>query len=985
MKASLFDMTMTDLILRQQTQESQQHNEKKQKERVSESELDLEQSAQLSKTQETHKKQRTLLSRRKAASEAFSKKAVRTERQAEAQSSSKVKSDRTKQKELAKTAQTQKAAQKGALVQKELPKTAQKLLNQFVAKEVLKNLKFGKSEVAAREFLPESEDLKEAQEAKEGANSQNTNLPKKVSKTDRLLQQHLKTLSPQEKKEYIQKLLSGNTQEILDTLVNPKYMIGCNLNENQLQKLKNQIKVKARELRGQVKKALPQAISHLKEKGLGDKLGSIGQGIKEISTQKQKDGDEGREAAIFQALADSLALNGLLTELGIKSNITFDNLQAATASEEVTEAKAQATAQIQGINDGIQQGVCETVVKVITCIIAVILIACGQLEVGIPMLLVGSGLLDLLITTLATALKVDPMVLQAICVVVSIVVAVATFDPEAMVGSIIKAVSEVMMVAGSVGFTTSFIGFCATGQTDSSKFPDWVGWAALGINIAASLPELGMGIYGAVVKGIAKAAAKAAEAATEEAVETMVSNSASLAEEAPLAPKGAGAFERDGAAAGEGEAAGEVEAVEGKSQSNAERASNALERGDAGSSGRTVADGGKNTSAGQSGSSSTPPTSSPSSSAAVSGQNMAPQAAGASSVTAQSTSTSAASPNNISAVSKVTQQSNVVVKEAEAVGEDVEGITNPNALGASKGDSAYSIEQTSSDTEVPEEKDPFMTKLKKLEKALDEAKTKLAGLKQSLKDATAAGEEEAGQAQSSLKKAEESVEKYEKEVADMSRKLKIRDGAVAKIAERIEKAETFLADKESALAALRADSNAAQSDIKAAEEAVEQASKDLKTLNAQMDVVKLQDMEISEESLKAAEQKLADAVQKADKWSAKLAEIEKGQNAKKAFKILNATGEKIAHIIQLAATGAQTYAEFQLAEIDLELGQNMALVAEYTGEYELLTNFCEILGFLEESMKGKTDEYNDDQTTEVKLITDLIAAERRSTNALLSA
>jgi hypothetical protein len=977
MKASLFNMTMTDMILRQQTQESQQHNEKKQKERVTDAELDLEQSAQLSKTQETHKKQRTLMSRRKAASEAFSNKAVRTEKQAETQKTSKMKSDRAKLKELAKTPQTQKTAQKQVMAQKELPKAAQKLVNQFVAKEVLKNLKFGKPELVDREFLPESEELKETQEAKEGANAQDTKPTKKLSKTDQLVQEHLKNLSPEEKKEYVEKLLSGNTKEILDTLVNPKYMIGCNLNKEELDKLKNEIKVKARELRGQTKKALPQAIRYLKEKGLGDKLGSIGQGIQ--GSASQHDEDQGRTSAIFQALADSLALNGLLTQLGIKSNITLDSLQAATAEEQVEEAKAQAATEIQNINSGIQQGVCETVIKVLTCIIGAILIACQQYAAGIFMILAGSGLLDLLITKIATALNVDPMVIQAICVVVSIVVAIATFNPETMLSSIFKAVSEVAMVAGSVGFITDTLGLIATGQTDASKFPDWVGWASLGINLALSLPEMGMSIYGAVVKGVAKAAAKAAEAATEDAVEAAVSNSASAIE----GQAGNGAS----VAGKEGSVAGGSESVEGASQSNVARANNALENGAGGSAGRMGADGVDRASAAAQGSSTSAADASNSSSATVSAQNMANGAGASSTVTAASNSTSAANAVPQTTLAGMAKASTAARSAAEAVGAVDDDVAAAAAANGSikPGAESWGANNVEVEIEVEEETDPFMAKLNKLEKSLEEAKTKLAGLKGLQRDAETATEESAAEVQSSLKKAEESVQKYEKEVAEMTRKLKIRDGAVAKISQQIEKAEGVLADKADELAALRADSNATAQDIKEAEEGVNQAQQDLDKLNAQMDFVKSQDMEISEGALKAAEEKLADAVQKAEKWSAKVAEIQKAQKVKEAFKILNSTGEKIAQIIQLAVTGAQAYAEFQLAEIDLELGKNMMLIAEYTGEYELLSNFCEILGFIDESMKSKIDEYNDDQVTEVKMITELIAAERRSMNALLSA
>lgn len=1069
MKASIFNMTMNTQIQKQQNQETEKQNKKKKQARETENAVDLEVSNQLAKNQKKHKKQRTLLRKRRAVSEALGKKTVKATKQSETQSASKTKLNKTKNKELEKLAKSQKSTQNQEKEFK-LPAEAQKLMKSFTAKMFLKNPKLEQAKEDYEALFDASSESNETEAAK-ATNSNDVNQSKETKeakKADQKGNSKMQKLSDKELKNMAGKLLtSKDTHEIVDTLLDPKILKGIPLNKKELANEKSQIIEQAKEIEGQIKGAMPGIAQQLKKAGVNDVLEDAGLGLgaylgsgkgtaKGSENSNDFDGSifgasQGADLknAIFEAMSDSLALTGLLQRLGIKTNIAMTNEQTTTAAEEVTESTAAVEKQNEQIEKNKKAATSSdfwsTFIKVLSCIIAAVVAilapGIGSFIALAITVLVSSGLLEKFLDAVSGGNATIKFIAEAIMVVASIVVAAVTFDPAAIVSSIFKAIAMVGMVASSVGFVTDLLGLCATGTLDSSKYPSWVSWAAMGIGIGLSLPEMGMGIGKTIVKAVAKAAAKIAAKAAEEAATAAEDAAAAVCEASSIGEGAEGAVSDAENASSSAESA----ATSGESSSNNTDATAASQNGSGGETGRVGDAGNPNSSSTATGSSGEPSSTSTNSSVdSPPSANTADAAAGSSSTQSASDSVRNGGADALSDDAVASKANEMQVKGATESGENAVGevgqVTKSNAPDGINND-GVEVE-----TEDDEEADPFAKKLGKLEKKLEEASKKLeeAIAQKALTEGASEAEIEAATAE--VEQAQAAVKQAAKDVEELKLKMKIKAKAIAKLSKTLEDAEESLAKKAKILEDLKSNGGSAD-EISQAEKAVAKAQKAVEWVESKMTILKMDDEELAQviekslekasknledkqsifddlkndptatedqiadaeadvkeaqntiqklkdqmkfsktvqQRLEEAEDAYAEAQAKADKWKDRLGNMSGGSKAKKQKRILNATGEKIAKVIQIAATAGQAYAEFQLAEIEQELGANMAEIAEYTGDYEFLSQFCELLGILDTSIKKRKEEAADDQAQEVKLISEIINAERRASNALLSA
>ncbi len=927
MKASIFETTMNDQILKQQNQEIQKQNQKKQHERRAADTTQLEVVQEETKLQGKRRKHGTLLTKRRRVAEALNKKQIKTTKASKNQKTSK-----TKLGKLAKPTTVKETSQeetKETHLGGKLTPAAESMIKHFSLQVLGRNLRFS-DELEDLEFLENPEELDETSETNETTTSQ-SGKAKTTTKTkgSKLVQDHMAKLSPKDKKEYLAKLLNGNSKEILDTLINPKYMIGCTMTPEELLLLRKQIQKKARFLRGVIGKSIPEGLRVVRELGYGGGLGALGGDDSGLGQGAPKpSSDESPNSAILESMEAALDLTSLLEQLGVKSNILETNIESTTATEQVKESEAISKKNLDSIEKNAHRSECAKVIKILSYVAAAILCLVGQPEAGLLIIATTSGLMALVLTQLAHLLGVSEFGLKCMIMITTLIISIISANPAVMgdeAESLLTSFGRMMIVSATIGFTTDLLGVIATGHTDSDDYPAWVNYAAMGINFAAMLPEIGLGIYRGVSRGLARMASTAAdkaavEASAAEAAANVAKAESSTAQEAAEGVcTGVGGAETGGSTAGEGAqgasgqggAAGEANPMGGAegsptqaggsptaAASTPESAASApTTSSDAVSSSAVAVDGG----AGSAESLDAPTVSSPG--APVTGQ-MAKAGDGA---PIRSTEEGAAKADKIEETKKVAAGG-----DANPAGLDSQGgSTGP-------GSAAYKADQAAAgDTELMEEaKDPFTTKVEKIGEAIKKAKADLARLE---------GLEEGG--------AEGSVE----EAAEYAGKLQTAQKAVE-------------------------DAEAALENVTAAQEKVAQ----------------------TEGEAAAAQETLANAKERLAKVEVKAPSAKQGKIAKmKAY--LNAKFGDIGKILLLANTGGETYAQFKMAEIDTELGQIMAEVADMTGNYELLNAFFEVIGAAQQSTNTRNEQYSKDLHDEIKLVGDIINAERSASNILMSA
>ncbi|MCH9633762.1 MAG: hypothetical protein S4CHLAM7_04950 [Chlamydiae bacterium] len=1092
MKASIFEMTMNDQILRQQNRDVEKQNQKKSQDRRVEDAVEVEVSQEETHAHSKQKKQQTLITKRRRVAEALNKRSTKSSKPSSTAKSSHL----SKGKKLVQKGNVQpelnESDNKESTLKQPLHPAVEHMIRHFTVQVLGKNLGTEKEELEDLEFLEESDLPSEKAPADVNPKghstaptktnkTKNTKLPEKAknstktknradakpptkakpaklvkqapkpmkTKKEQAVQKHLSKLSPKDKKEYLSKILNGTSNEILDTLFDPKYLIGCKQSPKQLKEIKKKVRNKARSLRKMTARTLPSAIASLEELGFGDFLGSIGNNIRKASSEKKS---EDPNDAILEAMVKSLDLTQLLQELGVKTDLVELGVQSTVASDQVKTAKSQAKKNVEEMHKNIEHAACEKAIKILSYIAAAVLIIVGQPEAGLLMIAATSGLITFLITKLASALDISPFALKCIIMAITIIITVLYASPQVMGEEAVSALSsftQVMLIASTIGFTTDLLGVIATGKDDPSKYPSWVTWTAFGINMSSMLPELGTSIYRAVTKGLAKMASRIANEAVEEVENAEVALSSATKE---LESSGGESLPllsseinlpaesellvgnvAEGASSGLG---GEAGALRGAA-SGLGGESSALSRGVSGaeedvesSSEYMSAVSESNASASSEYESAVSTAESVSSASSDSASFVtAPSEESVAQEVVQNTSTSAqnsaesglnseeSTSEEVSSTSRVrgtqggasraqtveevASTTRAVESEARLAGDDESQIGIDTQGGTTgRGQAAWATDQTAGDTEIEEEaKDPLKEKIIKMEKLLDKAKADLDRLTSLEEASEGAASKETSELAGQVKSAQEEVDRLTAKVAELARKAEAYQSILEGLNSELEEASEEASSAESRLQALRnsgmaEDSPEMQEALNAEREAKESVQSIQESISntqtAKAEIARgeeLQAVTKAQNDLVAAKAKLAKAqksLEQAESRLLKEAKVGDGKIARlKAY--LNSKFGEFGKLLLLVDSGAEAYAEGRMAEIDHDLGEIMADIAELTGNYDLLNSFFEIIGAVQQETSQRNQQYSKDMHDEIKLVGDIINSERRAAMALMSA
>lgn len=267
----------------------------------------------------------------------------------------------------------------------------------------------------------------------------------------------------------------AHKDNMLDKMLDRKNLIGCKLSDKALAKAKAKAKVISRNFRKMADQVFPKA-ADVVATALTNK------GVNLTNTQTNQS-QPNIDQSIFAAVMEALEVNESLQELGVNTEITEMGFQNESSTELLKEVKAQFAKNVHEVKKAHKHACLQTALKVLGDIVGGMFCFIGLPEVGLPILLAANGVIQKLIQDLAKAIGVPAYVVQSIIVVITAIVATAcTLGADAPL-TVSMCITTILFVAGLVGWVDNTIGVMATGQCDPSKFPGWVGWAGLGVNI----------------------------------------------------------------------------------------------------------------------------------------------------------------------------------------------------------------------------------------------------------------------------------------------------------------------------------------------------------------------------------------------------------------------------------------------------------------------------------------------------------------------
>lgn len=310
-------------------------------------------------------------------------------------------------------------------------------------------------------------------------------------------------------------------KSVLDQLLNPKNLVGSTATAEELKEAKSMAKLISRFARQTMRSSLPTmldaAAKALAKKGIdltdpemnpyrlndegklinpdpkplfvGKKLES---NYFQVPNQANPDAKISIDHSIFASVFKAIEINQLLQELGIKSEIVAAKVQKEMSEELIQESKEQYEKNAEQIRKSKEQDCASEALRIFGDVVGALFIYIGMPYIGVPIILASEGKIKEMISAMAKAFGVPEYVIQsiitAIAVTIAIVVTVASSPvPGANAAVTTMAWSMAIMVAGMVGWFETTVGAIATGQLNPEKFPGWVIWAAMGIEISLSL------------------------------------------------------------------------------------------------------------------------------------------------------------------------------------------------------------------------------------------------------------------------------------------------------------------------------------------------------------------------------------------------------------------------------------------------------------------------------------------------------------------
>lgn len=288
---------------------------------------------------------------------------------------------------------------------------------------------------------------------------------------------------------------------VIDQLFDPKN-IKTKMTPEQIKAAKAKAKQLARQLRPLLKKALKPAINMASmafaKTGLDLKDGEPKKSNEKKKGEKSKS-KSSVDSAIFEAMYESLNASSVLQELGV--NVQIDELSCQNANGKwlISESNDRYEKNVKQIEKSEKMQCLHKALGILGDIIGGILILLGCEFIGVMMILSSTGVVDKMVEKLAEALHISKFAVKSIILALTLLVSIMSCNPAGMFGeaagmSVSTAVMTNLFMMGTLGWVQDFLGVCATGHDDESKFPDWVMWTTLGLNLGVTLLTIGPSI-----------------------------------------------------------------------------------------------------------------------------------------------------------------------------------------------------------------------------------------------------------------------------------------------------------------------------------------------------------------------------------------------------------------------------------------------------------------------------------------------------------
>ncbi|MCH9631988.1 MAG: hypothetical protein S4CHLAM6_03110 [Chlamydiae bacterium] len=270
-------------------------------------------------------------------------------------------------------------------------------------------------------------------------------------------------------------------KNVLDQILDRKNLKDCKLTDKQLEKAKHKARGYSRAFRKIGMKAWKPALNTVAK-------GYAKHGV-DITNPEHKSNPD-IDQSIFASILDSIEVNQLLQKLGIKTEIVEMDVQDEMGKEMLSDSKKVYSKNADAIKESHDHSCKAETLKILGDVFGAILCASGLPQFGIPMILAANGDIQKMIAAVAKFMNIPPYVVQSIIVTITLIIAitVAIASEGTCTG---LCVAAVLFVAGMTGWLTNTVGAIATGQFDPSKFPGWVCWAVMGINIGMILLTCG--------------------------------------------------------------------------------------------------------------------------------------------------------------------------------------------------------------------------------------------------------------------------------------------------------------------------------------------------------------------------------------------------------------------------------------------------------------------------------------------------------------
>lgn len=208
------------------------------------------------------------------------------------------------------------------------------------------------------------------------------------------------------------------------------------------------------------------------------------------------------DQSIFASVFRAIEINELLQKLGIDADLVSSKVQNEMSKELIEETDAQFKKNADAIAKSHKQDCLQKTMRIVGDVVGALFIVTGLPVIGIPIILASEGVIKTMIEKMAKAFGMPEYAIQTMVMVLTAILAAPLL---AAPGGWAAYMGVLLFVAGLVGWIENTVGAIATGQLDPEKFPEWVAWAAMGIEIGLSLVTVAnaiKGVMSAVGKGL---------------------------------------------------------------------------------------------------------------------------------------------------------------------------------------------------------------------------------------------------------------------------------------------------------------------------------------------------------------------------------------------------------------------------------------------------------------------------------------------------